>query len=187
MPEISIHPLTPDRWDDFTTLFGKRGACGGCWCMFWRLKRSEYEQQRGDGNQQAMHFLVSTGAIPGLLAYLDGQPIGWCSLGPRESFPVLERSRILKPVDDQPVWSVVCFFIVKAQRRQGITLKLLKAGMEYAHSNGAQIIEGYPNDVTGRVKPDVFVYTGLASTFRNVGLVEVARRSESRPIMRYML
>jgi GNAT superfamily N-acetyltransferase len=186
MPEISIHPLTPDRWDDFVTLFGKRGACGGCWCMFWRLKRSEYEQQRGGSNQQAMHFLVSTGTVPGLLAYLDNQPIGWCSLAPRESFPVLERSRILKPVDDKPVWSVVCFFIAKTQRRQGVTLELLRAGLKYAHANGAQIIEGYPNDVIGRAKPDVFVYTGLASTFRKVGFVEVARRSESRPIMRYL-
>lgn len=185
MPEISIHPLTPDRWDDFVSLFGKRGACGGCWCMFWRLKHSEYERQRGDGNQQAMHFLVATGAVPGLLAYMDGQPIGWCSLGPRELFPVLERSRILKRVDDQPVWSVVCFFIAKIQRRQGVTLKLLHASLEYAYAHGARIMEGYPVEVIGRAKPDVFVYTGLASTFQKIGFVEVARRSESRPIMRY--
>jgi GNAT superfamily N-acetyltransferase len=105
----------------------------------------------------------------------------------REEFPTLGRSRILKPVDDQPVWSVVCFFVTRGQRRKGLTVQLLKAAIEYARSNGAKIIEGYPVEPRGRKSPDVFVYTGLSSAFKKAGFTELLRRSETRPIMRYNL
>ena len=187
MPNCRIYPLTLERWNDFVTLFGKRGACGGCWCMYWRLNRARFEQQKGEGNRQAMQELVACGEVPGLLAYADGQAVGWCSLGPRQSFPVLERSRILKRVDEQPVWSVVCFFVAKSHRRQGITLQLLQTALDFAREHGATIVEGYPIDSKVEKMPDVFAYTGIASIFRKAGFVEVIRRSERRPVMRCTL
>jgi GNAT superfamily N-acetyltransferase len=183
----TFHPLTPDRWSDFEKLFGPRGACGGCWCMYWRLSRTQYEGQHGELNHRNIKALVDSGTIPGILAYADDEPIGWCSIAPREEFPTLGRSRILKSVDDQPVWSVVCFFVARSQRKNGLTVQLLKAAIKHAMSNGAKIIEGYPVEPKGGKSPDVFVYTGLFSAFKKAGFTEVLRRSETRPIMRYTL
>jgi GNAT superfamily N-acetyltransferase len=183
--KVTFQPVTPERWTDFETVFGPRGATGGCWCMFMRLKGSEFGAQGGEGNRRAMRQIVDSGEIPGILAYVDGQPAGWCSVAPRERFSRLARSRTLKPVDDEPVWSVVCFFVVKSFRRQKLTVALLKAAVEYAASHGAAIVEGYPVEPAKDSVPDVFVWQGLASTFRKAGFVEVARRSDTRPIMRY--
>ncbi len=183
-PRLEVHPLTPDRWADFEELFGQRGACGGCWCMLWRVRRSQFETQKGAGNKRAMKRIVNAGEIPGLLAYVRGEPVGWCSVAPREAYPVLSRSRVLKPIDDKPVWSVVCFFIAKAHRRTGLSVRLLEAVTAYARKNGAKIIEGYPVAPKKDRTPDVFAWTGLASAFEKAGFTEVARRSETRPIMR---
>jgi GNAT superfamily N-acetyltransferase len=184
---ITVQPLTSSRWPEFEQLFGPRGACCGCWCMYWRLPRKQFDQQAGEQNRQGMKALLDSGATPGLLAYQDNQPVGWCCVAPREECPALARSRILKPFDEQPVWSVVCFFIARAQRHKGLTVQLLQAALEYARSNGAKIVEGYPVEPrTGRT-PDVFAYTGLFSAFLQAGFREVARRSETRPIMRYFL
>jgi GNAT superfamily N-acetyltransferase len=184
---LDFQPLTPERWQDLETLFGPRGACGGCWCMFWRLRRSEFEEMKGEVNRQAMKSIVESGEVPGILAYAEGKPIGWCSLAPRQNFSALERSRILKPVDDQPVWSVVCFYTAKPYRRQGLTIRLLQAAVEYAQREGAKVVEGYPVDPKGKNSPDPFVYTGLSNAFEEAGFVEVLRRSETRPIMRYTI
>ncbi|MBI2837218.1 MAG: GNAT family N-acetyltransferase [Acidobacteria bacterium] len=184
MRGIVIQPVTADRWADFESLFGTRGACGGCWCMWWRLKRSQFEKQKGAGNRRAMKRIVDAGGAPGLLAYQDGAPIGWCSVAPRSDFAVLARSRVLAPVDTRPVWSIVCFFVARPYRRHGITVKLLRAAVQYAGQRGARIVEGYPVvPKKGRV-PDVFAFTGLVSAFEKAGFREVARRSETRPIMR---
>lgn len=180
-------PLTPDRWSDLEKLFGPRGACCGCWCMYWRLSRTQFDEQQGELNRLNLKALVDSGNIPGILAYSGDEPIGWCSIAPREEFPTLGRSRILKPVDEQPVWSVVCFFVSRGQRRKGLTVQLLKAAVEYARSKGAGIIEGYPVEPKDGKAPDVFVYTGLSSAFKQAGFIEVLRRSATRPIMRYTL
>lgn len=183
--EIQCHPVTGERWRDLEALFGVRGASGGCWCMWWRLARSQYNARKGAGNKRALQERVQRGDVPGLLAYIDGQPVGWCAVEPRHHYPVLERSRILKRVDDQPVWAIVCFFVSRPFRHQGVTTALLQAAITYAEQQGATIIEGYPVEPkTGRTA-DAFVYTGLASAFLKVGFVEVVRRSETRPIMRY--
>ena len=184
---ITIHPLTPERWPDFEKLFGPRGACGGCWCMYWRLPRTQYEEQHGELNRRNIKALVDSVNIPGILAYSGDEPVGWCSIAPREEFPTLGRSRILKPVDDQPVWSVVCFYVARGQRRKGLTVQLLKAAIEYARAKGARIIEGYPVEPKDGKSPDVFVYTGLYSAFKQAGFTEVLRRSATRPIMRFNL
>jgi GNAT superfamily N-acetyltransferase len=184
---LEFHPVTPKRWNDLVNLFGERGACGGCWCMWWRLSRSQFNQQRGEGNRKAMKKIVDSGEIPGILAYADGKPVGWCSVGPRERFTVLERSRILKRVDEKAVWSVVCFFVAKPFRMKEVTVKLLKAALEFARKKDAKILEGYPVEPKKGKMADVFAYHGLASTFRKAGFVEILRRSETRPIMRYVI
>jgi GNAT superfamily N-acetyltransferase len=186
---FSFEPLVPERWDDFETLFGPRGACGGCWCMYWLASAAEFRRQQGQGNKQAMQGIVFSGKTPGILAYSSGKPVGWCALAPRPVYTRLERSRILKPLDDRPVWSVVCFFVDKPFRRQGLTVELLNAAVQFAAANGAHIVEGYPVEPKeGTMEhpkmPDPFVYTGLASAFKQAGFVEEARRSETRPIMR---
>jgi len=187
LPDLIIRPVTPDRWTDLETLFGPRGAIGGCWCMWWRLSRAEYERQKGEGNKQAMQSIVASGDVPGLLAYAGEQPVAWCSIAPREDFPSLERSRVLKRVDDQPVWSVVCFYIAKPYRGQGVSVQLLLAAVEYAGQHGARVVEGYPIEPKKDSAPDIYAFTGMASAFRKAGFVEVLRRSETRPIMRYFI
>jgi len=187
MSGLEFHPLTPERWVDLEKFFGKHGASGGCWCMWWRLPRSEFMKQRGEENKKALNNIVVSGKVPGILAYIEGQPVGWCAVAPREAFPRLERSRILKRVDDKPVWSVVCFFIAKEFRRKGISVRLLKAAVGYVRNQGGKIVEGYPVEPKKEWTPDPFAYTGLASAFRKVGFVEVTRRSETRPIMRYVI
>jgi GNAT superfamily N-acetyltransferase len=155
--------------------------------MWWRLKRSEFERQKGEGNKKSMKTLVESGEVPGLLAYSKGAPIAWCSVATRESYPVLNRSRILKRVDDKPVWSVVCFFVEKNYRNKGLTGQLLKAAIEYVRKQGGKIIEGYPVEPKKDRYPAAFAWTGFASAFKKLGFVECARRSETRPIMRFYL
>jgi GNAT superfamily N-acetyltransferase len=184
-PVLKIYPATPSRWRDFEALFGDRGACGGCWCMWLRLARAQFESQKGAGNKRAMKKLISSGEVPGLLAYSQGRPVAWCAVAPRQKYTALERSRILKPVDDKLVWSVVCFFIDKEFRNRGVSTELLRAAVGYAKKKGAKIVEGYPVEPKKGKYPATFAYTGLLSAFLKVGFVEVLRRSETRPIMRY--
>ncbi len=184
--KYEFHPLTPDRWDDFATLFGARGACGGCWCMAWRLTSAQFEKQKGAANRQAMQALVAANARPGILAYAAGQPVGWCSVAPRATFMRLQSSRVLKPVDEAPVWSVSCFFIAKAQRKQGLSVKLLEAAIAFVKARGGRIVEGYPT-ATAKQQVDTFMWTGLEAAFIKAGFKEVARRSMARPIMRYQI
>jgi len=152
--------------------------------MWWRLTRSQFNKQKGLGNKKALKNIVDSGEIPGIIAYASGQRAAWCSVGPRESYPTLERSRVLKRVDDESVWSVVCFFIARPFRSRGFMVPLLKGAVEYAEKHGARIIEGYPIDPKKKM-PSFVLYTGLASAFQKSGFVEVLRRSETRPIMRY--
>ncbi len=182
---LVVHPLTPDRWPDLESLFGPRGATGGCWCMYWRLTRSQFDYQKGDGNRDAFReIVIDAHQPPGLLAYRDGVPVGWCAIAPRDDYGVLERSRILKRVDDEPVWSITCFFVARSARRQGVTLVLIDAAVQFAAEHGARIVEAYPIDPRNPDVPSVFAWTGLVSAFESAGFIEVARRSETRPIMR---
>jgi GNAT superfamily N-acetyltransferase len=182
---LTFHPVTSDRWGDLKALFGPRGACGGCWCMFWRQTRAEYEKRKGAGNRRTLKKIVVVGPPPGLLAYANGSPAGWCAVAPRASYPTLDRSRVLARIDEEPVWSVPCFFVARAFRKQGLTARLLAAAVEFARNNGARIVEGYPVDPKKGAMPDVFAYTGLPSAFKKAGFVEAVRRSPTRPIMRF--
>lgn len=186
-PKPKILPLTPERWKDFVRLFGPRGACGGCWCMTPRLTSSQYEKNKGDGNRRAMQRLVRSGTPPGVLAYIDDEPAAWCSIEPREAFGRLARSRILAPVDERPVWSIACLFVARAHRNAGMSVALIDGAVRYARGRGARIVEAYPVEPKKTPMPAVFAYTGIASAFRRAGFKEVARRSETRPIMRRTL
>ena len=181
---LRFKPVTSSEWGDLEELFGPRGACGGCWCMWWRLTHTDFERQKGDGNRDALKKLVDSGVVPGILAYLDDQPVGWCSVGPREAYSALEHSRIFKRVDNKPVWSIVCFFVAKTFRCQGITSELIGAAVDYARNNSVEVVEAYPVDPADDRYPDIFAYTGFLSAFRKAGFTEVIRRSKSRPIVR---
>lgn len=184
---LTCKPLTINEWPDFVHLFEEHGPQNGCWCMYWRAKRADCQKQFGEGNKIAFKKIVESGRTPGILAYLDGQPVGWCSIAPREEFAVLERSPTLKRIDDQPVWSIVCFFVSKAHRRRGTTSLLIRAAIEYALAQGAKIIEAYPlkTEITKLLPYERFM--GIESTFKRAGFQVVARRSDRRPVMRYYL
>ena len=181
----TFKPVTPDRWNDLERLFGPRGACSGCWCMWYRIKRSEWSSNANAGNRSALKQIVDSGGIPGLLAYVDDRPTGWISVAPREEFSSLERSTVLKRVDDKPVWSIVCFFVSKEHRRQGLSLALLEAAVKYAAEHGATLVEGYPVDrPEGKKFSSVEAFPGSVASFQRAGFSEVARRSPTRSIMR---
>lgn len=182
-----IVPVTPKRWDDLERLFGSRGACAGCWCMWWRRERAEWARGQGVGNRRAFREVVRKGDPPGLIAYVDGEPAGWVALAPREVYPRLARSRTLKPIDDKPVWSVTCFFVARPNRRQGLTVQLLEAAADFAKKRGATILEGYPIEPGSGPMADAWVFTGVAAAFRRAGFREAARPSKTRPIMRRTL
>ncbi len=182
-PRLAVKPVTPARWKDLEDLFGPNGACGGCWCMWWRLPRAEWKVGKGRGNRRALRRLVAGGAVPGLLAYAGREPVGWCALAQRQDYPRLARSRILAPVDERPVWSITCFFVRRGWRGKGITRALIEASVEHVRRRGGRLLEAYPVDPR-RATADAWLYTGLASTFRRAGFREVARRSTTRPIVR---
>ena len=182
-PRLEIVPLTPARWADFEELFGPRGACGGCWCMAMRLPKADYEHGKSGGNKRRMKARVAKGPPPGVLGYLGKEAVAWCAIGPREEFDALARSRIFKPVDERPVWSIACLFLRKDARGQGLMSEMARGAAAWAKRQGASLVEAYPTE-RPKHQPGVFLWTGVASGFARAGFEEVARRSKSRPIMR---
>ncbi|MHA1990418.1 MAG: GNAT family N-acetyltransferase [Candidatus Hodarchaeales archaeon] len=185
--EISVHPLTSERWDDLVTLFGKSGAYSNCWCTYFRLTNREFDSFGGTRKRQMLKEIVDSGKPPGLLGYLNNEPIAWISLGLREDFKRLERSRIMKPVDDKKVWSIVCFFIHRNHRKKGYSKQLINEALKYAKIKNAKIIESYPVDTKGKMKDDTSMYYGNVGTFISLGFIETVRRNPTRPIMRYFI
>lgn len=180
---LTFEPVTADRWNDFEVLFGERGACGGCWCMHWRQTGPEFKRNKGAANKRAIKKIVMSGEVPGLLAYDSGDPVAWCSVGPRERYPRLIRSRTLKPIDDLPVWSIVCLYVRKSHRSLGVSAQMLSAVAEYVGLQGGTIVEGYPYEPKTKWA-DAFLYTGTTSAFRRAGFKKVAQTSATRSIMR---
>lgn len=184
---LEVRPVTPGRWDDLVKLFGlDRGAYSGCWCMWWRQRAKEYERDRGAANGEAMRSIVEDGREPGLLAYRDDRPVGWVSVAPREEFGRLDRSRVLARVDDEEVWSIVCFYIDRRDRRSGVGTTLLGAAVRRASERGARWVEAYPVDLEATTvrKASAELFTGTLAMFEEAGFVEVARRSPTRPVVR---
>ncbi|MEO1199887.1 MAG: GNAT family N-acetyltransferase [Pseudomonadota bacterium] len=179
--------IQPATWDSFTAVMGEKGGCGGCWCMLWRLSKKEMDSGMGDGNRRAMKQLFDNGYVPGLVAFHGEDAVGWVQIDRRDAFPRLDSSRVLKPVDDQEVWSVSCFLVDKRFRHQGLSVQLLTAACDWARDQGAAIVEGYPIDTPKAKYPPVYAWTGFLGTYRDAGFREVARRSDTRPIMRKAL
>jgi GNAT superfamily N-acetyltransferase len=183
--ELRFHPLTPERWEDLVELFGEHGAYGGCWCMWWRKTRRQFEEDQGDGNRKHLRSIVESGVIPGILVYRDNRAVGWCSIAPRDHYGSLERSPVLKRIDDQPVWSLVCLFVAKEFLREGVAERLVKAALEYAGQSGATIVEAYPTISSGKDLPPVSSYMGVPRLFERVGFEVCAQPSKSKLLMRY--
>jgi GNAT superfamily N-acetyltransferase len=174
---IEVHPATPERWDDVVSLFTRPGPragmpiTSGCWCQFWLTRGKENRTGWGDGHRAAFEREVRSGSTPGLLAYVEGEPVGWCRVGPREAFARLEASRTLARVDETPIWSVVCFYVHPSSKRHGVASALLEAAVTFAAGRGAPALEAYAaraNEV------NIDAYTGYLSMFLTAGFEPVA-------------
>ncbi len=189
MAAIDVHVVTPDRWPDVAELFERRGPRGGnpqtsgCWCQFWHLRGKAYWAGHGAPNRARLEAEIRRGDEPGLLAYLDGIPAGWCRVGPRESFERLEHSPRLARVDDEAVWSVVCFYVHPAAKRKEVASTLLEAALAHAAAHGARILEGYAVP-EGHMNIDA--YTGYLPMFLDAGF-EPVRAAGRRTIVRRAL
>jgi len=188
LSQLTFEPLTKANWAKFVQLFGVRGACGNCWCMYYRLPKSEFAEGRVEGgNKEAMHKLVMEGRPTGILGFYEGEPVAWCAFAPREDFIKLEKSRVHKRIDSKPVWSIPCFFIDKRFRMLGISVELLKGVIKYAEANGIETIEAYPTTPTTERLPDSFAWIGLYKSFERAGFKIVDRTSKNRPMVRYYI
>jgi GNAT superfamily N-acetyltransferase len=185
---FKVQPVNKKNWNQFVELFGERGACANCWCMYYRLSKTDFNSGKiNDGNKNLMKEIIWNGKPAGLLGFLENKPVAWCAFAPREDFSRLERSRVHKRIDDEMVWSIPCFFIHKNYRRSGLSSLLLKGAIEYAKGEGIKIIEAYPTIPTQDKLPDSFAWIGFYKTFDRIGFRIVDRTSKNRPMVRYYL
>ena len=181
LPGLEYRPVTLDSLADLARFSEAHGKFRYCSCMRWRMSSSQYQRSSKAERVAELENRVRQAKAVGVLAYLDGEPIGWCSIAPRESYAGLERYKALPRLDDQPVWSVVCFFVDSRVRRQGVTFGLLRAAVAYAQSQGAQIVEGYPVEPGERL----YAYMGSPETFRKAGFADVTPAGQVRRVMRW--
>jgi GNAT superfamily N-acetyltransferase len=194
MPEdLEIHPLTPKRLPDLAALFGQGGDPKWCWCAYYRMRGMSWSNSTAARNRQVLEKAVRTdareGHAPGLVAYRDGEAVGWVSLAPREEYERLEHSVSLARVDPKPVWSIVCFVVGRKARGQGVASALLAAAVDYARDHGATLLEAYPVDTSGGRIAAANAFHGTLSMFERAGFKVVARRQATgskvvRPIVR---
>lgn len=184
---LELRPVSPERFADLDAVFRARGCsvAKGCYCMYYRVTHAEY-RQIGRGVRDAMRGLVEGGSVTGLIGYLGGEPVGWVSLGPREEHRRLETSKVMARVDDEPVWSVVCFVVPSAHRGRGVAAALLRGAIAYARERGARWLEAYPVDLEAAPGQQQ-LWFGTASMFREAGFTELARRKPGRPVYRLRL
>lgn len=186
---FEARPLTPATWADLEALFDLPGGSivRGCWCMYYRRTgKVSVSAEAGRTNKEQLCDLVGSGVEPGLVGYLDGRPVGWISLGPREDYLKLKRSPVMKPVDDAEVWSIVCTYVAKEARGRGLQHRLLAAALDFARERGVHLVEAYPVDKPERSHAD-FMFFGSRSLYEKAGFTEVVRRSPTRVVMRRRL
>jgi len=189
---LQVHPLTPERFADLASLFEEGGDPKWCWCQFYRERGLDWSNSTADDNRERLASLTREGPPPGLVAYRDGRAVGWVSLAPRPAFDRLNHAKVLAPVDDQPVWSIVCFVVSRKARGSGVATALLDAAIDWARSQGATLLEAYPADTLGQKIPAANAYHGTLSMFESAGFEVVARRQFNRttpvrPIVRRAL
>jgi GNAT superfamily N-acetyltransferase len=189
---IEVHALTGERWPDVEAIFNARGCsvARGCWCTYYRYSGPDPARPAGLTMAQArkaeLQRLAQRDPPAGLVGYHDGLPVGWISLGPREDFARLTRSPVMKAVDNEPVWSIVCFVVPAENRGQGVARALLEGAIEYARGRGVALLEAYPVDKPGPARDDA-LWFGVKSMYDRFGFVEIARRKPTRPVMRLCL
>jgi GNAT superfamily N-acetyltransferase len=179
-PKVDIHPVSQKRWSDLESLFGPVGADGGCWCMFWRLRQKDYAQGSREKNKQALKSMVSKGQPTGVLAYIDGQAVGWCGVSPRPAFARLDNSKLIPASSDPATWSIVCLFINRKFRGQRVSTALLNGAVDFARAQGAKDVEAYPLEAHGEKLDAKRAYPGTVAMFRKSGfkpVVETGARS----------
>lgn len=196
IPTVEIHPLTAERMDDLAALFNQGGDPRWCWCAYFRLRSVNFSSSTAADNrgvlEESIDMTAAEGRAPGLVAYRHGEVVGWVSLGPRTDYERLMHSRVLAPVDETPVWSIVCFVVGRKARGEGLAIELLVAAVDYARDHGARVVEAYPIDTGGERVPSAQVYKGTLSMFERAGFQVVARRQHNskspiRPIVRLTL
>ncbi|MDB5100309.1 MAG: GCN5-related N-acetyltransferase [Cyanobacteria bacterium RYN_339] len=173
---IETRELGPTLWDDVVTLFGGKGACGGCWCMSWRVEKGEkWDAIKGDEAKARMEALVKSGKAHGILAYAAGEPVGWCAFGPRRDFSKLDRAPSLACDDADAVWSIPCFFVKAGHRGQGVAGLMLAHAERAIKARGGQLAEGYPAKppADGKALPAAFAWTGPRAVFDQAGFAVV--------------
>jgi GNAT superfamily N-acetyltransferase len=181
--EIKLRPLQPADWPALERLFGPNGASGGCWCMWWRRKGGKtWQACKGEPNRAAFRALVESGDAQGILAYAEGEPVGWCNIGPHVDFPRIANSRVLQRAGPVRRWSVACFYVRPGWRRRGVAQRLLEAAVAEAFRRGAEEIEGYPKAYSAANAPAAFVWTGLPRMFETAGFEPVAAEGSPRLI-----
>jgi len=178
---LVFHEVDAKRWPDFARLFESRGGPGYCWCMAWRATAEEVKHTDGASRRSAMEQRVRAGTPVGILGYLDGEPVAWCSIAPRET-----HRRALGGVEeagDAPgaVWSLTCFFVSRPVRGQGVTRQLIEAAIAHARTQGAHSIEAYPVDP----ESPSYRFMGFLGTFKAMGFQEVGTAGSRRHVMRY--
>ena len=181
--EIQYRAATRGTLTDLTAFSGCHGKFAYCSCMRWRMRSTEYQKSTKEIRAGKLSQMVSAGLPVGVLAYAGDEPVGWCSIAPRESYEALERCKALPRVDHAGVWSVVCFFVDRRFRHRQLTLGLLKAGLDYARSQGAKIVEAYPVEPGSRL----YTYMGSPATFRKAGFQDVTPKGQPRKTVRCAL
>ena len=180
----TFRPLVKETWPAFAQLFDPNGACDGCWCMWWKQNTKEYSEGRGQNNRKAMMQLVLDDTQLGLLAFSPkGEVCGWVALAPRSNYKRLQNSRTLKPIDEQPVWSITCFFINRNFRRMGITTGLVKAAVAFVREKGGSIVEAYPTVTEEGQVSSASIFSGVPQVFERLGFEKVGEGGK-RWIMR---
>ncbi|NKG20027.1 GNAT family N-acetyltransferase [Paeniglutamicibacter terrestris] len=162
------HPVTPDRFEDFGDVINPTRRDTHCWCLSHRLGVKDIEELGGRSRETAMRKLCDRENPPGVLTYRNGEPVGWCSIGPRAEIPRLVVSKLIRPVDAVPVWSIICVVVRSGYRRQGVTEQLLEGAIAYAASRGAPAIEAHPVDPDGRMDTTM-AFVGTRTMFERVG------------------
>ena len=182
--KVQVKPATPERWPDLEEFLDSQNPDEGCWCMFSRLKVSDFQANGKKGNKAALKALVDANRVPGLIAYIGNKAVGWISVAARAEYGRIDRSAIYKPIDNKVAWAIVCLLVHTEHRREGISGAMISAATDYARAHGAEVVEAYPVETHGKEKPAQRLFYGTDTMYNKAGFKEAARHKVTRPIFR---